>query len=189
MNNVARSRILGLQLFTLEARSTSSWTVLAFIISSERSDIMLIGLPFKVTWLFSLVVLSILSLVWILHRRGSFLVMLGVLYVSWFWMTSSPRLEGFCCNFIECVLRGLFAVPWYFCPAWSSMLAPGSIWYAVHWVRFYHPSVRLWKQKKQQYQGSLCCPRLRNRHLSVQLCPALWQSSYGPGARVSKPSP
>jgi hypothetical protein len=53
---------LGWHLCSLRVCMTSAQDLLAFIVSGEKSDVILIGLPFYVTCLFSLTTFNILSL-------------------------------------------------------------------------------------------------------------------------------
>ena len=53
---------LGWHLYSLRVCMTSDQALLAFVVSVEKSDVILIGLPLYVTWPFSLTAFNILSL-------------------------------------------------------------------------------------------------------------------------------
>ena len=77
IENFAEYNSLGWHPWSLNICITLDQDLLAFIVSNEKSGVILIGLPFRVTWSFSFAVLNVLSLfcvlsVLIIMWRGDF---------------------------------------------------------------------------------------------------------------------
>ena len=77
IGSLAGYRSLGAHLCSLSVCITSAQDLLAFIVSGEKSGVILIGLPLYLTWPFSLTAFNILSLFsafvfWLLCDRRNF---------------------------------------------------------------------------------------------------------------------